>query len=254
MYPDLFGINDSSYVIFILIGVLVCIYFLYLFLKNRKYSSNTIKDVIAITFFTVALGVVGAILFQNMYDLLSDPKNYTFSFKMTFYGGLIVGILAFILLFNFYVKKHNDIRIREIAIIAPLCITSAHAFGRIGCFLAGCCYGAHTDSWIGIEFPELGKRIPTQLIECIFLFILSGVLIYLIFKTKFKWTLHLYLLSYSIFRFVVEFFRDDAARGGTLFGLYPSQIICIIIWIVFIPSLLALKKFVFYPIPEHEQK
>ncbi|MCQ2087188.1 MAG: prolipoprotein diacylglyceryl transferase [Bacilli bacterium] len=254
MYPDLFGIPDFSYTLMIVIGVIACLICLVVFLKKRGYKKNTIIDILACTLFTIAIGVVGAIIFQNVYDLISDPANYHFSFKMTFYGGLIFGIVAFILLFNFYVKKHNNIRIREIAYIAPLCITSAHAFGRIGCLLAGCCYGAESHSWVAIDFPGLGERLPTQLFEAIFLFVLSGVLIYLIFKTKFKWTLHLYLASYSIFRFIIEFFRDDAARGGTLFGLYPSQVICIVVWIVFVPSLWALKKFVFYPIPEDEQK
>lgn len=254
MYPDLFGIDNFSYTLLIIIGVISSLLCLIFFLKHRGYSKNTIVDIVACTLFTIAIGVVGAILFQNAYDLISDPDNYSFSFKMTFYGGLIFGIAAFILLFDFYVKKHNDIRIREIAIIAPVCITSAHAFGRIGCFLAGCCYGKPTDSWIGVEFPGLGKRIPTQLIEAVFLFILTAVLIIIIFKTNFRWTLHLYLGSYSIFRFIIEFFRGDAERGGTVLGLYPSQLVCVFIWVVFVPSLLILKKFVFYPIPENDKE
>lgn len=254
MYPDLFGINDFSYTLMIIIGIICSVVVLTLYLKHRGFKRNTIIDVLACTFFTIALGFIGAILFQNFYDLVTDPENFKFSFKMTFYGGLIIGILVFILIFNFYVKKHNDIRIREIAIVAPVCITVAHAWGRIGCFLAGCCYGKATDSWIGIDFPGLGKRIPVQLIEAIFLFILTAVLLVIIFKTKFQYTLNLYLAAYSIFRFVIEFFRGDAERGGTLFGLYPSQIVCVVIWIVFIPSLIAFKKFVFYNIPDYDKE
>lgn len=254
MYPDLFGISNFSYLLMFGIGVAAAALFLILYLKYKKYSKNTIIDVTACTFFTIAIGIIGAILFQNAYDLISDPDNYHFSFKMTFYGGLISGTIAFILLFNFFVRKNDDINFEPILRIAPLCITSAHAFGRIGCFLAGCCYGKETDSWIGIVFPNLGKRIPTQLIEAIFLFILTVVLVFIIFKTDFKWTLHIYMASYSIFRFIIEFFRGDAERGGTLLGLYPSQIVCIFIWVIFIPTIFIMKKFVFGQEKRDEQK
>ena len=242
MYPDLFGIENFSYILMIVIGVGTSIFWLIFYLKRRGFSRNTILDVVACTLFTVAIGIVGAMAFQNVYDLIKDPTNYHFSFSMTFYGGLIFGVIAFILIFCLYVKKHNDISLGDILIIAPICITCAHAFGRIGCFLAGCCYGQVTDSCIGVEFPEIGKRIPTQLIESIFLFILTAILFVIIFVIKFKYTMHIYLASYSIFRFIIEFFRGDEARGATVLGLYPSQLVCIFIWIIFIPTLIFVKK------------
>ena len=254
MYPDLFGIDNFSYILMIVIGVAFAIFWLVFYLKRRGFSRNTIIDVIACTLFTVALGIIGAMAFQNIYDLIKDPANYKFSFSMTFYGGLISGTIAFILIFFFFVKKHNDISFGEILIIAPLCITCAHAFGRIGCFLAGCCYGQVTDSCIGVEFPNIGKRIPTQLFESGFLFLLSAALFVLIFVVKFKYTMHVYLASYSIFRFIIEFFRGDEARGGTVLGLYPSQLVCIFIWIIFVPTLiLAKKKFFDEPVKDDKE-
>lgn len=254
MYPDLFGINDFSYILLVIVGVIAAICFLIFYLKIKGFKRNTIIDVTACTLFAISIGIVGAVLFQNFYDLISDPENYHFAFKMTFYGGLIAGTLGFCLIFKFFVQKHDEIHFKDILIIAPLCITSAHAFGRIGCFLAGCCYGKATDSCIGIEFPNIGKRIPTQLIESIFLFILSGILVFLIFKMNFKWTMHVYLASYSIFRFVIEFFRGDEARGGTLLGLYPSQVICVLIWIAFVPLIFLFKKIAFYPEKQNEKE
>ena len=245
MYPDLFGLDNFSYILMIIIGVGTAIFWLIFYLKRRGFSRNTIIDIIACTLFTVAIGIVGAMLFQNVYDLIKDPEHYHFSFSMTFYGGLIFGTIAFILIFFLYVKRHNNISFAEILIVAPICITCAHAFGRIGCFLAGCCYGQLTDSCIGVEFPGIGRRIPTQLIESIFLFILTAVLFVLIFVIKFKYTLHTYLASYSIFRFIIEFFRGDEARGATVLGLYPSQLVCIFIWIIFIPTLIIVKKYFF---------
>lgn len=245
MYPDLFGIDNFSYALMIAIGVATSIFWLIYYFKRRGYSRNAIIDLVAITLLTVAIGIVGAILFQNVYDLIKDPQNYKFNFSMTFYGGLIVGTIAFIALFFLIVRKRDNVPFQEVAIVAPICITSAHAFGRIGCFLAGCCYGKHTDSCIGADFPNLGRRIPTQLIESIFLFILTIVLFFLIFKIGFKYTLHTYLASYSIFRFIIEFFRGDDGRGATLLGMYPSQLVCIFIWIIFVPTLLILRKYAF---------
>ncbi len=242
MFPDLFGIENFSYILMIVIGVATAIFWLVFYLKRRGFSRNTIIDVVACTLFTVAIGIVGAMLFQNVYDLIKDPANYKFTFSMTFYGGLIFGTLGFILLFFLFVKKHNDISFAEILIVAPICITCAHAFGRIGCFLAGCCYGNVTDSCIGVEFPNIGKRIPTQLFESGFLFLLTAALYVLIFVVKFKYTMHVYLASYSVFRFIIEFFRGDDARGATVLGLYPSQLICVFIWIIFVPTLILVKK------------
>ena len=123
MYPDLFGLDNFSYILMIVIGVVTAIFLLIFYLKRRGFSRNTIIDVIACTLFTVAIGIVGAMVFQNIYDLIKDPANYHFSFSMTFYGGLIFGTIAFILIFFLYVKKHNDISFAEILIVAPICIT-----------------------------------------------------------------------------------------------------------------------------------
>ena len=113
--------------------------------------------------------------------------------------------------------------------IAPICITIAHGIGRIGCFLAGCCYGVQTDSWIGIDFPNdgLGKVVPTQLIEAIFLFLLTGILVILLLVKKFRYNFLVYLGAYSVFRFILEFFRGD--ERGVAFALSPSQVWCILI-------------------------
>ena len=107
--------------------------------------------------------------------------------------------------------------------IAPACITIAHGFGRVGCFMAGCCYGIETDSWLGVQFPHLAHAVyPTQLFEALFLFALSAILFYIAIKKRSAYTLPLYLLSYGIFRFCLEFLRGDN-RGELLSSLSPSQ-------------------------------
>ena len=136
----------------------------------------------------------------------------------------------------------NESFVSNVLIIAPACITIAHGFGRIGCFFAGCCYGIETDSIWGIKFPHLNHNVyPTQLYEAIFLFILFGVLFVLAYKFKFKYTFSVYLASYGIFRFLIEFIRGDD-RGAYFLGLSPSQMFSLVGIIISIILIVVLKK------------
>ncbi len=254
MYPNLFGIPDSSYVIMIALGVIACFILVAVYLKTRGFDQNKVIDVLLCACAAIAAGVIGAVLTQNFYDLISHPDTYKWSWGMTFYGGLIFGAVTFILIYVFAIQKRGGINIRYILIIAPAAITLAHAFGRIGCFLAGCCYGEETDLWFGLpcSFIDHANRVPTQLFESIFLFILSSGLSFSAFKYNFKYSMIAYMGGYSIFRFIIEFFRDDY-RGGTFLGMSPSQIVCLVIFILIVPTVILFKKVIFKEKLENER-
>ncbi|MBP3800109.1 MAG: prolipoprotein diacylglyceryl transferase [Bacilli bacterium] len=158
-----------------------------------------------------------------------------------FYGGLIGFLItAYICVKK---KKLNKKRYFDIfAVIIPL----FHFFGRIGCFLVGCCYGI--ESKIGftfrhamIESANHVHRFPIQLVEAGFNLILFSVLLTLYKKEKIKGKLiYIYLLSYSVARFFFEFLRGDDYRGF-LFGLSTSQIISILI-IIFVGIIMVYKR------------
>jgi prolipoprotein diacylglyceryltransferase len=121
----------------------------------------------------------------------------------------------------------------------------AHAFGRIGCFFAGCCHGPETDAWYGIYMyaTSLGKKatvVPTQLYEAIFLFALCAVCFLLVWKKKFRHNLSVYLIAYGIFRFCLEFVRADD-RGQFLGSLTPSQFWSIVMIIAGIALIFLLR-------------
>ena len=237
MFPVIFGFIDS-YVLMIIIGVLAAFGLVAFYFKYKKFSGKDILDVLICASFGVAFGIVFAILFQALYDL-------KWEWKLTFYGGLFGGVLGFLLTYFLIIKKDSTLKIDEVVKIAPPAITLAHAFGRIGCFLDGCCYGKETGTTLDIYFPTLGRSVlPTQLYESIFLFILTAILLLLVFKWDFKYTFIVYLGSYSIWRFVIEFFRDDP-RGGWINFLSPSQFWSVLIWIGIIPLFIFLKKKVF---------
>jgi phosphatidylglycerol:prolipoprotein diacylglycerol transferase len=126
----------------------------------------------------------------------------------TFLGGLLGGTaVALTILY----KRKVEI-ITALGVLAPP-LTMAHAVGRIGCFLAGCCYGK--------EIYLLGHpfRLPTQLIESGFLFLLTLVLVRIEVSKRFT----VYLVAYGVFRFLIELIRDDTRGSMLLPMLSPSQ-------------------------------
>lgn len=229
MYPDLFGIEGFSMTLMILIGAIAALAEVLFFLKSRKKVKTNYVDLLITMVFTVLIGIVGTIIFENIYEAIKhavyhEPQVWTWG--MTFYGGLIFGVVAFLLLYRFFYLRHNEPILKEMLKIAPASISLGHAFGRIGCLLSGCCYGKDTDAWYGIMLPgHEHPTIPTQVIEMIFLFILATILAILAFKQITNYTFPIYMVSYGVFRFIIEFFRGD--ERGQLAGLSPSQYICI---------------------------
>ncbi|MCQ2802398.1 MAG: prolipoprotein diacylglyceryl transferase [Bacilli bacterium] len=227
MYPDLFGINNFSYTLMMIIGFIVAFAITFIYLKKK--SKFNMLDFTIIVLITLAIGIITAILFENIYEAIKhaiNGENQKFTWAMTFIGGLLGGAVAFLLLHRFYYMKNNESILIPILKIVPSSICFAHACGRLGCFLAGCCYGKQTSSWIGMSFPSIpGKVIPTQLIEMIFLLILGGVLLFLAIK-DYKYELPIYLIGYGIFRFIIEFYRGD--ERGQIGLLSPSQYFCIL--------------------------
>lgn len=128
-----------------------------------------------------------------------------------------------------------------------LCFTLAHAIGRIGCFMAGCCHGRPTSEEWGVYFRSpfvaleyrVRPCIPVQLYESACLFLLFLVLFRMRrLQTKPGLILATYAASYSIIRFILEYFRGDSERG-IYFGLSTSQWIS---FVFFIGSLMLLRR------------
>ena len=238
MYPNelfnIFGLSIDLYLICFLVGVIACLVFTILAMKKTGYSSTARDTIIMIGIFAIIIGLLSASLFQAIYNLAAG-KGFTFE-GMTFIGGLIGGVISFVGLYFLFVYVINP-RLKEKSFfkadmnkgiwyllrIAPISITIAHGFGRIGCLFAGCCHGKITDEWYGIWNAEVGaKTVPIPLYEAIFLFVLSALMIILLFRLDFKYNMTLYLISYGIWRFVIEYFRADY-RGDFIPGLSPSQ-------------------------------
>lgn len=158
--------------------------------------------------------------------------NYAFG-GLVFYGGLIGAVLG-----GYRYCHHFKLPFAPyIDIYAPL-IPFIHGFGRIGCFLAGCCYGIEYHGFGSVTYPaneyipELSTvpRFPVQLLEAGMNFIFSVILFILIKKKKCKsgWAMGVYLLYYTIARLLLECLRGDKVRG--IWGFFStSQIISFLI-------------------------
>lgn len=167
-------------------------------------------------------GWIGAKLFFLVFSAPDKALDYSMEVNFwlgggfVFYGGLIFSA-AFA---SAYSKFSKNFSFRDLANLAPG-LALGHAIGRIGCLLAGCCYGSHCDLPIGIVFKGV-PRHPVQLYEAIGLALLFIVLREFLKKGKNEWVLIQYFVGYSAIRFVLEFFRGDAIRGE-FFTLSTSQ-------------------------------
>lgn len=169
MYPILFSfgsIHFYSYGLMIAIGILVAYY-----LAEKKIKANGIdpKRLEWLVFSILAGGFAGSkILYwiTRIPDIGTDPTIFTnLGDGWVVYGGIIGGLVAG----WFYCQNHGMNFWKTFDMIIPE-VALAQGFGRIGCFLAGCCYGVETHAWYGIVFPEASLApagiplFPSQLV------------------------------------------------------------------------------------------
>ena len=237
MHPtfSLFGYLLPSYGVMCAFGV-VCALMVSLV---RAYKLRLRIDA-TLVLFTGALtgGIIGALLtyamvtygINGLYSMIVRGNlKGEFHFGFVFYGGFIAGFLsAWGLARGFHLSLSEYSR----ALVPPLPL--AHALGRIGCFLAGCCYGKTASHLPGVVYPlESGlgmlPRIPVQLIEAAYLFALFPLILRYSNRNS-KGTLLFYLLLYTPARFLFEFLRGDEIRG-ILWGLSTSQWISLLLFV-----------------------
>ena len=235
MYPyDIFPGLDL-YSLLMVVGVIICLLFIRLQSDRRGLPARLQNLMLAGTVAAIVVGYGAAVLTQAFYNYLANGTfEVVANTGATFYGGLIGGAGVFILLYFvagrlvFPDGKHIPL-FRDVSDIAAACITVAHGFGRLGCLMVGCCYGARTDAWYGIEMVQLGyKVIPVQLFEALFLFALSALFLFLFLRGR-TYLLPSYMIAYALWRFVAEEMRDDY-RGATVVDfLSPSQLISVLL-------------------------
>ncbi len=235
MHNDILTIGSFTihgYGLMIGIGVVCAVLLAQFRAKKKGLNPDTLYSIVLLA---LIFGFIGAkLLFciVEIKSILANPLLILSGDGFVLYGGIIGGIAAVMIYCK--IKKISFLQYFDLA--APS-IALAQGFGRIGCFLAGCCYGRETDSSFCIIFqnsqyaPNGVRLIPTQLISSAGDFLIALVLLlYARGDRKRGKTGGLYLILYSIGRFSVEFLRAD--YRGAVGPLSTSQFISIFILVL----------------------
>ena len=252
----IFGKTIGMYHIMILSGIIaISVYIIYICKKNA-YDEN--EAIIFLLLISIGVFIGGHILYsivnykvlirviQNISVITSYEIFLTAVYLVwggsVFYGGLLGGILTAVIIFKKIPQYRylNDI----VASSIPL----FHFFGRIGCFLAGCCFGIEssfgfTFHYSIIEEANNVNRFPVQLLEAFVNLLIFILLNNFRRRNLFKQNIiYLYLLFYAVARFFIEFLRGDEYRGF-IFALSTSQIISMLIFCFVVPKIYRLFKY-----------
>ncbi len=249
MYPKLFGIEFlNTYGLMIAIGILLALLILKVFCKRFNVSQASYDFYFMTGVVSIGAGLLGAFLFQQLYNIINavingDPLSSINWGGITFMGGLVMGVATFVVGTAIFGKTEYKKDFYKVANIGAMGIVLAHSLGRFGCYLAGCCYGIASDSIFAVTFPNMSYSVlPVNLWECFYLAILFSVM--MVFALKYKkidFMLIMYGFAYSVWRFIIEFYRGDY-RGATVLGLSPSQWQSVLLLLVTI----ALTVYVYY--------
>jgi len=233
MLPKLFQIGDFFLPTY---GLLVAAAFLTaLWLAGRLARREGLdpEDVTNLGVYCALSGLAGAKLLMFVFDWSYYAQNPGQIFTLStlraggvFHGGLIVALItAFV-----YMRKKKLPALKTADVFAPA-LALGHAIGRLGCFAAGCCWGVACDRPWAVTFtnPDAHSLVgvplntpihPTQLYEAAAELAIFGVLYRLFPKRRHDGQLiGLYLVLYSVARFLVEFLRHHQQAnpwGGPL--------------------------------------
>lgn len=237
MKNDLLTIGSFTvhgYGLMIAIGVIAA----YMMAEYRAKKKNMDPDnVFLLVIWALVSGYIGSkllFIITILPDVFKDPsilKNVWEGWVV--YGGIIGGVIGIMIMCR--VKKLDFWQ--YIDLTAPS-MALAQGFGRIGCLLAGCCYGRPATSAFAITFhnsafaPNNIELVPTQIISSGLDFANAFVLLWLDRKKKCDGQIMaLYLMFYSAGRFVLEYFRGDLERGS-VGVLSTSQFISVFTFIL----------------------
>jgi len=196
-----------------------------LFLMKRRALKEGFpgpEEVFDMAFAVLVWGFAGARLFyviQNLSYYAAQPLKIFAVWEggLIFYGGAIAACLGFWL-----TARRKKLPFWKILDFIVPYGALTHAFGRIGCFLNGCCYGKACDLPWAVRFPELPYAVhPTQLYEAFYDLVLFMFLIKRRKRARFEGEIGLlYFLLYGMGRYMIEFLREP---GWQWMGLTSNQ-------------------------------
>lgn len=259
MHPIILQLGSfklPAYGLMVALGYLAAVFYLFRKSPARGFKKEDVADLV---FYSALSGLLGAKLFYAVTywdqfgpDFLSRAGYVlrTFQYGFVFYGGLVFGAAAF-----FIAARRRGLPALGTADLFAPALALGHAFGRIGCFLAGCCHGGPTACALSVTFTDPGAEVsplllgvplhPAQLYEAagnlaIFFALNAALPRSLSGKLKPGTLAALYAALYAALRFGVEFLRGDD-RGALRLGLSPAQLISASVFLAALAAIFALK-------------
>ena len=225
------------------------IYTAYQAKKQFNVKIETVQMLIILIIISAVIGGKFFMVFEDPKLYLSEPsqlfKNFNTGF--VFYGSLLFAIPTILIFFR--VHKLPTLAMLDI-MAGTACVV--HAFGRIGCFMAGCCYGIPHDGLLSVTFTDpncvaepLNTPLhPTQLYSSSMIFSILVIIFFVSRRKQFDGQLFmLYLMLYAIGRSILEVFRGDLERGFLIDNILSiSQFISIIVFLIALYFYIRLSK------------
>jgi phosphatidylglycerol:prolipoprotein diacylglycerol transferase len=250
MFPDLISIGPftiHTYGFFVAVGFAVGILTAVRIGKSQGIPSQQVMDM---AFVMIVWAIIGSRLFYVFINFSYYKAHLLDTIKL-WQGGLVFsgGLVATAAAMLWYLRRHHLSFWTTGDLWAPS-LAFGQAIGRIGCFMAGCCYGQPTGTRWGVVFtnpkslaPLNIPLYPTQVFEAFSLFAVFLILIFLHGKRKFEGQVFLwYLILHSTARLFVERFRGDD-RGlvpGT--EMSATQLVAILILVGSVVLLFTLRS------------
>lgn len=146
----LYQYSDYLFPLLIAVGVAFGLLVIFRKLKKLEIEKKLYLRLIVVMSYSGLAFYLGARFFDDLFHFINgEPWGKG---GITFIGGMVSAVSVFVILFFIFLKPLR----RKFFIILSIIVTGiaiGHAFGRVGCFCAGCCYGKVTDSVIGVHFP-----------------------------------------------------------------------------------------------------
>lgn len=235
MFPTLFTVGTFSLHSW---GVLLMIGFLFGAWRAARIAPRygiAPEDLWDASLFGLLGGIVGARLAfvaQNLSDYVANPLSALALWNggMTSFGGLIGGVAV-----GLWVMHSRGRSLIQAADLVAPSLALGYFWGRIGCYLNGCCYGGACPPPLGVHFPNIanapGTVHPTQLYSAAAGLAIFFILVAVERRRQFAGQIiALFAILYAVYRFVVEYFREGATAGLSGIGsLTTGQIACLII-------------------------
>jgi phosphatidylglycerol:prolipoprotein diacylglycerol transferase len=255
VYPQLFHIGRfalPTYGFLVSLGVVVAILLIQRLAKQQGMDPDKVWN-LAIIF--VFAGIVGAklLMFIAEWDTYAANPREIFTLSTLQAGGVFSGgVVLAVIAGAWYMRRNHMPGLRTADVFAPG-LALGHAFGRLGCFSAGCCFGKETNAPWSVVFHNplahevggvpLGVHVhPTQLYEMIVELLNFAILYWMVKHKKFEGqVVGAYMFIYGVARFFLEFLRGDPGRGQ-LFGTWMTETQGIALAMVIAGTILWLRR------------